>query len=102
VGRRKELIISGGMNVYPLEVEDAIRSLDEVSDVAVIGIPSKKWGEEVVAFVTPETVNEARVLDRISGLLAAYKRPKRIIPVPDIPRSSVGKIDRQRLEQMAG
>jgi malonyl-CoA/methylmalonyl-CoA synthetase len=55
VGRTREVIITGGMNVYPREVEDAIREAGEVTDVAVIGVPSSRWGEEVVAFVSSST-----------------------------------------------
>ena len=92
VGRSKELIISGGMNVYPREVEDALRSVPGLSDVAVIGVPSERWGEEVVAFVSPAEVRPEQVAELASLQLAAYKRPKRIYALAQIPRSSMGKI----------
>jgi len=101
VGRRKELIITGGMNVYPREVEEVTRRSAEVSDVAVVGVPSERWGEEVVAFVTPATVDAAKLSGRIARELAPYKRPKRILPVQELPRSAVGKIDRERLLDLA-
>lgn len=92
VGRSKELIITGGMNVYPREVEDALRSVAGLSDVAVIGVPSERWGEEVVAFVSPAGVRPEQVAEAASLRLASYKRPKRIYVLARIPRSTMGKL----------
>ncbi len=92
VGRSKELIITGGMNVYPREVEDALRSVPGLSDIAVIGVPSERWGEEVVAFVSPAGVRPEQVAELASLRLAAYKRPKRIYVLAQIPRSPMGKV----------
>jgi len=92
VGRIKEVIITGGMNVYPREVEDALRSAPDVSDIAVVGVPSERWGEEVVAFVSPAGVQPEQVAEVAVLRLAAYKRPKRIYAVAKIPRSSLGKV----------
>lgn len=92
VGRTKEVIISGGMNVYPREVEDAIRSFPGVEDVAVTGLASDNWGEELVAVVSPCELDDGALADFLAGRLAGYKRPKRIVTADTIPRNSVGKL----------
>jgi len=101
VGRLKELIITGGMNVYPREVEDVLRSGTGVEDVVVVGVPSDRWGEEVVAFVSPRDVPVAELGDLATQALAPYKRPKRILTLPAIPRSAVGKVDNAMLLRLA-
>lgn len=100
VGRRKEMIITGGMNVYPREVEEAIRRAPDVSDVAVVGVPSERWGEEVVAFVMPDTLDGVALSAIIAQDLAPYKRPKRILPIRELPQSTMGKIDRAKLVEL--
>jgi malonyl-CoA/methylmalonyl-CoA synthetase len=92
VGRSKEIIISGGMNIYPREVEDAIRSFPGVEDVAVTGVASDLWGEEVVAVVTPATLDYEELARFAAARLAGYKRPKRIVTTDTIPRNAVGKV----------
>lgn len=92
VGRSKDVIITGGMNVYPREVEDAIRSAG-VTDVAVVGVPSERWGEEVIAVVAPAGLATESIAAAAAAVLAPYKRPKRIVAVPTIPRSATGKVD---------
>lgn len=99
VGRLKELIITGGMNVYPREVEEVIRSVPGVGDVAVLGVPSERWGEEVVAFVSPPSISLDALAELISRSLAPYKRPKRIVAVEAIPRTELGKTDSAALAQ---
>lgn len=101
VGRHKELIITGGMNVYPREIEDVVLDNHAVDDVVVVGLPSERWGEEVVAFVAPETVDSLALSVALAGKLAPYKRPKRIYPVREIPRTSTGKLDRARLVELS-
>jgi len=94
-GRLRELIISGGMNVYPREVELALEEHPDVGRVAVVGVPSERWGEEVVAAVTPApdgSPTEAELLDFARGRLAAFKCPKRILIVEELPVSSLGKV----------
>ena len=93
VGRSKEVIISGGMNVYPQEVEDAIRAFPGVDDVAVAGAVSERWGEEIVAVVTPATLRAVVLARFLATRLAGYKRPKRIVTTEHIPRNPMGKID---------
>jgi len=96
VGRRKELIISGGFNVYPREVEDVLRRHPAVTDAAVVGLPHAEWGEQVVAAV--EGTAAAADLDALRDLtraeLAPYKRPKRIVVVDALPRNALGKVIR--------
>ncbi|WP_421119440.1 AMP-binding protein [Aquihabitans daechungensis] len=95
VGRRKELIISGGFNVYPREVEDVLRSHPSVADAAVVGVPHPEWGEQVVAAVEgagPADVAALQALAR--DQLAPYKRPKRIVIVDALPRNALGKVVR--------
>ncbi|MDA8197121.1 MAG: AMP-binding protein [Actinomycetota bacterium] len=92
-GRKKDLIISGGFNVYPKEVEAELRSFSAIRDAAVVGRPSQLWGEEVVAFVECEgTVNTAEVLDFLRKQLSAYKVPKQIFIVDELPRNNMGKV----------
>jgi malonyl-CoA/methylmalonyl-CoA synthetase len=100
VGRSKEVIISGGMNIYPREVEDAIRSFPGVEDVAVAGVASDRWGEEVVAVVTPASLDDAVLAEFVANRLAGYKRPKRIVTTGTIPRNAVGKVVASDLDQL--
>jgi long-chain acyl-CoA synthetase len=99
VDRIKELIITGGFNVYPSEVEDVLRELPEVGDVAVVGVRSgSDAGEEVVAAVVPAAgtaVDPERVRAFARERLAAYKVPRRVVVVDALPRSQIGKILRR-------
>lgn len=93
VGRKKDLIISGGYNVYPKEVEEALRSHPAVKDVAVVGKPSMQWGEEVVAFVICNSkVTESQLIEHTSSTLAKYKRPKLVVFCDEFPRNALGKV----------
>jgi malonyl-CoA/methylmalonyl-CoA synthetase len=101
-GRAKELIISGGYNVYPREVEETLREHPGVADAAVVGAPSDEWGETVVAFVVAAAGADTRALegslaDWCAGRLARYKRPGQWRFVEAIPRNALGKIERHRL-----
>jgi fatty-acyl-CoA synthase len=101
VDRLKDMIISGGMNVYSTEVENALVGSDGVAQIAVVGVPHPDWGEAVVAFVVPSVLAEfdpAR-LDAIArDKLAAYKRPKRIVPLDgQLPLTPYGKVDKKAL-----
>jgi len=98
-GRSKELIISGGFNVYPTEVEDVVRSQPGIIDVAVVGVPSPEWGEEVVAFVVVDgpSLDESMLRSRLDGLLSPYKIPRRFVVVDTLPRNDLGKLQRHLL-----
>ena len=99
-GRVDDMIISGGENIHPVEVEDVLARHAGVKDVAVIGEPDEKWGERVVAFVVPAGALTAEALDhhcRASGDLANFKRPRRFVFVAEIPKTASGKILRRLL-----
>ncbi|HEX2705946.1 MAG TPA: long-chain-fatty-acid--CoA ligase, partial [Candidatus Lustribacter sp.] len=101
VDRIKELIITGGFNVYPSEVEDVLRALPEIADVAAVGVRSGgDGGEEVVVAVVPApgaTVDTQRVRDFARERLTGYKVPRRVVIVEELPRSQVGKVLRRRV-----
>lgn len=102
VGRDKDLVISGGYNVYPKEVEQVIDELDEVEESAVIGVPHPDFGEGVTAVVVPRPqarVDEQRILDSLAGRLAKYKQPKRVLFVDALPRNTMGKVQKNQLRQ---
>ena len=98
-GRSKELIISGGYNVYPGEVEAALSACPGVVDVAVTGTPSDEWGEVVTAWVVadgrPPSLDE--ITQSVAPSLAPYKRPRLIHIVSELPRNAMGKVVRSRL-----
>ena len=99
-GRVDDMIISGGENIHPVEVEDVLARHAGVKDVAVIGEPDEKWGERVVAFVAPACALTAEALDqhcRASEDLANFKRPRRFVFVAAIPKTASGKILRRLL-----
>ncbi|PWC76432.1 malonyl-CoA synthase [Azospirillum sp. TSH64] len=100
VGRGKDLIISGGFNVYPKEVEGEIDELPGVLESAVIGIPHPDFGEAVVAVVVADgtaPVTEATVAAALKDRLARYKQPKRVVVVAELPRNSMGKVQKAQL-----
>ena len=105
VGRSKDLVISGGLNVYPKEVEDVLDGLAGVLESAVIGVPDSDFGEAVVAVVVPQTgaaVDEAAIRTAARGELAAFKVPKRVHVVDALPRNSMGKVEKARLREQFG
>ena len=98
--RVKDMIISGGENVYPAEVENAIYSYAKVADVAVIGVPDARWGEAVKACVVVrpgETLSEAEVIAHARAHIAGYKCPKSVDFIPVLPRNASGKVLRREL-----
>jgi malonyl-CoA/methylmalonyl-CoA synthetase len=107
VGRASDLIITGGYNVYPREVEDAILEHPDVADAAVVGLRDETWGETVAAYVVlradlaADPAHAAHTGDvlaaHVAPLLAAYKRPRRWTVVDELPRNAMGKVRRDRL-----
>ena len=99
VGRAKELIISGGFNVYPREVEDVLLQHPSVREVAVIGTPSDEWGETVTAVVVADGVrrDERALLEFAAEQLASFKRPRIVRYVDELPRNALGKVVRSEL-----
>jgi len=99
VGRGKDLIITGGFNVYPKEVESAIDDLSGVDESAVVGVPHPDFGEGVVAVVVGEGIDEAAILDALSDKLAKFKQPKRVFFVDTLPRNTMGKVQKNVLRE---
>lgn len=105
VGRAKDLIISGGFNVYPKEVESEIDALPGVVESAVIGCPHPDFGEGVAAVVVAEkgeagaALTEAAVIAALAGRLAKFKLPKRVLFVPELPRNTMGKVQKNLLRE---
>ena len=102
VGRKKELIISGGENVYPAEIEQALESHAGVAMAAVVGRADEKWGEVPVAFVMPmpgTTVSPEELMDHILPMLARYKMPAALWVKEDLPLNAAGKIQKTELKE---
>jgi malonyl-CoA/methylmalonyl-CoA synthetase len=102
VGRAKDLIISGGFNVYPKEVESEIDAIDGVLESAVFGAPHADFGEGVTAVVVPRpgaALTESAILAALGGRLAKFKAPKRIIVVESLPRNAMGKVQKAALRE---
>ncbi|OWU85896.1 AMP-dependent synthetase [Oceanicola sp. 22II-s10i] len=103
--RAKDLVISGGSNIYPREVEEALLTHPEVSEVSVIGQPDPEWGEIVVAFIVAEpgcTPAPADLDAACTALIARFKKPKRYVMVPDLPKNNYGKVLKTELRARLG
>lgn len=101
-GRLKDLIITGGLNVYPPEVERVLLEHKAVAACAVIGCPDEEWGEQVVAVVVPKSKQAAErdaLTDFCCRHLASYKVPRRIVFVAELPRNALGKVQKAKLRQ---
>jgi fatty-acyl-CoA synthase len=102
-GRRNDLIISGGENIYPAEIENVLAESPDIAEVVVVGRPGGKWGETVVAVVVPRAgrrLAEADVLALLDARIARFKRPREVIFVPELPRSALGKVRREALRRL--
>ena len=102
VGRAKDLVISGGFNVYPKEVEAEIDALDGVLESAVFGIQHADFGEAVTAVVVARpgaTLSEAAILSALGPRLAKFKTPKQIVFVNSLPRNAMGKVQKAALRE---
>jgi malonyl-CoA/methylmalonyl-CoA synthetase len=100
VGRSKDLVISGGLNVYPKEVEDILDALPGVDESAVVGLPHEDFGEAVVAAVVLKpgaVVEPAAIREAAAKMLASYKVPKQIVILEALPRNTMGKVEKGRL-----
>ena len=101
VGRSKDLIITGGYNVYPKEVEDELNALPGVAEAAVVGVAHPDFGEGVIAVLAKSSGatldSEAAILERLAGRLARFKCPKRVFIVDDLPRNAMGKVQKVEL-----
>ena len=102
VGRVKNMIISGGENIYPAEIESVMHAHDAVSEAALIGVPDEKWGEvgmAVVALKPGQQLDSASLLDFMRERLAKYKLPRSVVFVDELPKTGPGKIDKKLLIQ---
>ncbi len=104
VGRHKDLIISGGLNIYPREVEEELDALPGIEEAAVIGVPHADFGEAVVAVVVAadDWPGEAQVIARLKQRLASFKVPRRVVRVSELPRNAMGKVQKNLLRQEHG
>ncbi|MCH4826281.1 class I adenylate-forming enzyme family protein [Planococcus halocryophilus] len=101
VDRKKDVIISGGVNIYPREVEEVLNLHAGVKETCVVGVPDDKWGENIVAFVVPngrEEVTVESLIDLCKENLASFKKPKEVFVVEELPKSSYGKILKREMK----
>lgn len=102
VDRKKDMIVSGGFNVFSAEVEDAVMELAEVAECAVIGAPHEKWGEQVTAMVVKAAgadIDAERIIAHCKARLGSVKAPKEVHFIDTIPRTPVGKMDKKKLRE---
>ena len=102
IDRSKDMIISGGENVYPKEIENVIYELPEVAECAVFGIPDDKWGEVPAAYILlrpGSELGEQAVVDHCAAHLARFKRPRLVKFVDDFPKTPIGKIQKNVLRE---
>jgi fatty-acyl-CoA synthase len=105
--RKSDLVISGGVNIYPLEIEQRLHAHPQVKDCAVIGVPDAEWGESLCAFIVPREpppdaeAFAAELRRFVAEALADFKRPRRVVLIAEIPRNPTGKIDKRALRQLA-
>jgi len=100
VGREKDLVISGGLNIYPKEIEEAIDALDGVNETAVIGVPHADLGEGLVAVIRPDSdadIDPEAMIATLKSQLAGFKVPRKIFTVHELPRNSMGKVQKNVL-----
>jgi malonyl-CoA/methylmalonyl-CoA synthetase len=102
VGRGKDLVISGGYNIYPIEIESEIDAIDGVAESTVIGVPHPDLGEAVVAIVVRSPgagIDGEAIVAALDGRLARFKQPRRVIFVDELPRNTMAKVQKQRLRE---
>ena len=102
-GRKKEMIISGGENIYPAEIENVLLDCPDIAEASVVGRPDPRWGEVVVAVVAPKPgrrLDAEQVLHLFEGRIARYKHPREVIFVGQLPKTALGKIRKEDVRQM--
>jgi acyl-CoA synthetase (AMP-forming)/AMP-acid ligase II len=105
VDRKNDMIVSGALNVYPSEVERILQEHPDIFEVAVIGVPSEKWGEEVKAIVVLKegaNVTDKDIINFCEGKLAGFKKPKTVEFIDKLPRNLTGKILKKDLRESFG
>jgi len=104
VDRKRDMIISGGFNVYPSEIEQLIWGMPEIKDCAVIGVPDEKWGEQVTAVVelkNPDCIpDEQEIIQYCKNKLGSVKAPKQVLFWDELPRSPVGKVLKKEIRKV--
>ena len=102
VDRLKDIIITGGENVYPREIEEALYTLPQVKECSVLGLPDSEWGERVTAMIVPApgcTLRPKELKDALKRVLSAYKIPKEFHIVDELPKSNTGKVLKRLIKQ---
>jgi fatty-acyl-CoA synthase len=102
VGRSKDMIISGGENIYPAEIENILAECPDVLEAAVVGMPDERWGEVVVAAIVkkPESaLDAAGIVHLLAGRLARFKQPRRVVFLSSLPKSALGKVQKPALRE---
>ena len=102
-GRRKEMIISGGENIYPAEIENLLVESPDIAEASVVGWPDECWGEIVVAVVAPERgrcLTETDVVALLEGRIARFKHPKRVVFIDELPKTALGKVRREEVRRL--
>lgn len=105
VGRAKDMVISGGLNIYPKEIEQLLDDLDGVSESAIIGVPHADFGEAVVAIIVPApeaAIKEQAVINYCKAKIANFKVPKRVFFIDELPRNAMGKVQKNLLRERYG
>jgi malonyl-CoA/methylmalonyl-CoA synthetase len=106
VGRSKDIVITGGYNVYPKEIELLLDALPDVEESAVVGLPHDDFGEAVTAVIVLRAgavLSEEAIVTKLKSAIAAYKVPRRVHFVKELPRNAMGKVEKKRLrEQLVG
>ncbi|TQC41750.1 long-chain fatty acid--CoA ligase [Rhodococcus sp. WS4] len=98
--RKKDMIITGGENVYPTEVEDVLQTLPGVREVGVVGLPDEVWGQRIAAVVVGNGISEAELTAQCQARLAGFKRPRAFVFIDELPRNSLGKLQRGDLVRL--
>jgi acyl-CoA synthetase (AMP-forming)/AMP-acid ligase II len=101
-GRKDDMIIRGGENIAPAEIEAVLQSHPEVEEVAVFGVPSEEWGQIVAAAVVPKQAGALSAEDLVTFCkerLASFKKPEKIVFLPELPRNPLGKVLKKDLKQ---
>lgn len=101
-GRKVDMVISGGVNLYPVEIEDVLRQHPAVEDCAIVGVPDDEWGEALVAYVVPRpghAVSRANLIDHCARELARFKKPKDVRFIEQLPRNPTGKVLKRELRE---
>ena len=104
-GRRKEMIISGGENIYPAEIENVLIECPDIAEATVVGRPDRRWGEVVVAVVVPREgtdLTRERVLGLFEGRIARFKHPKEVLFVGEMPKTALGKVRKEDVRSLVG